>query len=116
MTGEKHTPGPWTVEEGMPGETWICGQADIYRSGSKRGTAVLAVIPHGDAAPAEVAPDASLIAAAPALLDAARDLLGWWDSPGLVGTRTRLDGEGKCEQTDLLAVLRAAVAKAEPRP
>lgn len=93
----KHTPGPWNaldraVLKGPPGEerTWIIASCPVNALGKKTKTS-------------EAQANASLIAAAPDLLEAAKNTLVVWERKTGV----------KVTEGELFGPLLAAIAKAE---
>jgi hypothetical protein len=87
--GAKHTPGPWSANEYLPGDCW-------HISYGKRGNWIAEVAVDGDQKGA--AADARLIASAPDLLEALQSLLD-------------ILAEGFISETHIDAA-RAAIAKA----
>jgi hypothetical protein len=100
MNTSKHTPGPWTIEDGIRGTTAIIG------SDTDGGTAVLARLPHWPIEKEMQASNARLIAAAPELAAALR---------GIIETLGYLEANGGIDAPHRLALIagRDAIAKAE---
>jgi hypothetical protein len=99
----KHTPGPWTIEDGIRGTTAIIG------SDTDGGTAVLARLPHWPIEKEMQASNARLIAAAPELADALRLAMDTIDS--LHGHYCP-NCKGGCPDLETIAIGRAALEKA----
>ena len=70
----EYTPGPWTVEEYGEDD---CPALVIHKDTESRVCFMATPGSHGD--PAKIEADARLIAAAPDLLEALRDLVSEWD-------------------------------------
>ena len=99
-----HTPGPWTIEDGIRGTTAIIG------SDTDGGTAVLARLPHWPIEKEMQASNARLIAAAPELAEALRLAL---DTIASLHGHYCPDCKGGCPDLETIAIGRAAIAKAE---
>jgi len=95
--GEQHTPGPWAArfEEATRirdgGGATVCTVSQLSRSTRREWK--------------EVAANARLIAAAPSMLNALKDIAGWRDLDMLTA-KEKLDAVEE--------IARAAIAKAEP--
>lgn len=114
-----HTPGPWVVvNDGTDDEPMMTVKA--ARIAGRPPRHCVAICATGDSPQEMENANARLIAAAPDILEALRkadDLLGFHEGsakPEFEGARptVRINGE---DHAELLAVLRAAIAKAEGR-
>jgi len=107
MSAPKHTPGPWTV--GGIGSVKGTDSSDIFIQ-DRRGASIAHVIynePGGDD-PAECMADARLIAAAPDLLEALKEIIDF------IGPKDPVCIKGpNCETCRLADAARAAITKAE---
>lgn len=102
----KHTPGPWHVDPKAPEESFF-EDVNILRHD---GLAVAVCVHNGDIVPPEPEANARLIAAAPDLLEALRELFAT-----VQGECPRLLDEDRGANPHLYSSIVDAIAKAEGR-
>lgn len=103
----KHTPGPWVVENGL--QVWKSGHNTV--ESPRICTFKNAALPVEQISYVEMEANARLIAAAPDLLEALKEIEKWYDAienrPSLCGL-----GHEKYGKEELPKIIRAAIAKA----